>query len=202
MLGKSRRNRRNLDASVRKAAEAVRRGGLVVFPTDTVYGLGCDPFDEAAVRKLLKLKWRRSKPLPILVSSLAKAQELAYFSEAALKLAKRNWPGPLTMVLPTRRNISDVVSAGANTVGLRMPNSPTALKLIKLCGGALIGTSANKAGGMPPRTAQQAIKALGPGVDSVIDGGPTRLGVSSAVVEVHGDDVRVLRKGPVEKLRS
>jgi L-threonylcarbamoyladenylate synthase len=182
--------------NVRVAAEIVKRGGLVVYPTDTVYGLGCDPFNLGAVERLIRVKGVRDKPLPILAGSLDDVERVAELSFDARRVGERFWPGPLTLVLP-KRLLSDVVTFGLATVGVRIPDHEVALELIRLSGGLLVGTSANKTGFKPPVSVAEVSEQLRGEVDVVLDGGVTELGVSSTVLDLSGGEVKVLRSGCV-----
>ncbi|MCD6530594.1 threonylcarbamoyl-AMP synthase [Candidatus Bathyarchaeota archaeon] len=186
------------EESILKAAELVKSGGIVVYPTDTVYGLGCDPHNAEAVRRLIRVKGERRKPLPILASDLDAATRIADFSREAELLAGRFWPGPLTLVLKGRGVLPLEVTCGLNTVGVRVPDHAAALKLIRLCGGILVGTSANKTGAEPSRSVQAAFKQLGSEVDLYLDGGVSRIGVSSTVLDLTSGEPKVLREGPVK----
>jgi len=180
--------------NVEAAAEIVRGGGLIVYPTDTVYGLGCDPFNVDAVERLVKVKGARDRPLPILASSLNHVVRVADLSQQARRVAERFWPGPLTLVLP-KKLLPDFTTFGFSTVGVRIPNHPTALKLIELSGGLLVGTSANRSGMAPPLTANAAYEQLNDEVDAILDGGVSELGKSSTVVDLTSEEPKVLRKG-------
>ncbi len=184
--------------NVLAASRTVKNGGLVIYPTDTVYGLGCDPLNPEAVKRVLNAKGeKRKKPLPVLASSKEQVERIAFLSEKARKIAEKFWPGSLTLVLPKKRALPDVVALNLDSVGVRVPRHETALQLISLSGGLLVGTSANRTGGKPPRTAQEAADQIGEEVDIIIDGGPAALGVSSTVVDLTADTPRILREGPV-----
>ena len=182
--------------SIARAARTVLGGGLVVFPTDTVYGLGCDPFDRAAVRRLFEAKERDTKPVPVLCSSLEKAGELVELDGAALKLARMHWPGALTVVAPLRRSVPHQLNQGGPNLGVRVPGHPACLELIVSCGGWLTGTSANLSGRPAARSATEAMGQLGDSVDLVLDGGRLA-GTESTVVRADADGVTILRRGPV-----
>ena len=190
--------------AVKEAARAVRSGGLIIYPTDTVYGLGCNPFDEQAVRRVFEVKGREARrPLPVLASSLEEVLRIAVLDEEALRLARSFWPGPLTLVVPRKPVLPDVVACGLPSVGVRVPGHEFALKVIRACGGLLVGTSANRSGRPAPRTAQEAISELGDRVDLVIDAGPAPLGIPSTVLDLTGPEPKVIRVGglPLEQLR-
>src|ERR1700756_4848069 len=180
---------------IMEAARLVLAGRLIAYPTDTVYGLGCNPFDVDAVERLVVAKERVKGSLPILVSSLKEAERLGEMDGAAAELANRFWPGPLTLVVRARRNFPAKVTSDSQFVGLRMPHHETAKRLIQECGGALIGTSANISGRPAPRTAQEVVTELEGRVDLVLDGGPSLLGRESTVVRILEDQVTVVREG-------
>jgi L-threonylcarbamoyladenylate synthase len=182
--------------SIGKAARVVRHGGMVVYPTDTVYGLGCDPFNEAAVKRLFEAKGRESKPIPVLCSSIDKAKELVKLSPTGMDLAEKHWPGALTIVAPIARSVPPQLTRGGGNLGVRVPAHPGAIELIVACGGRLTGTSANLSGRPSARTAAEAIDQLGNSVDIVLDGGRLQ-GAESTVVQVIGTEVTLLRTGPV-----
>lgn len=188
----------DVDEAVLEASRVVKAGGLVVYPTDTVYGLGADPFNEAAVERVFKAKRREAKPMPVLVSSVEAAQRLVIVNEAAEKLMRAFWPGALTIILPSRGQLPRRVSAGLSSLGVRMPSHEVALKLVEACGGALIGTSANISGRPPPRTVEEALAQLGRGVDLALDAGPALRGVPSTVVDLSGGEPSLVREGAIK----
>jgi L-threonylcarbamoyladenylate synthase len=182
---------------IRKAAELIRAGGLVVFPTETVYGLGANALDASAVKRIYALKGRpATSPLIVHVSSVAQAKELAAeWSEEAEQLAKDYWPGPLTIVVPKRAMIPDEVTAGLPTVGLRMPRHPVALALLREAGVPIAAPSANRFTQLSPTTAQHVREAFGADTPYLLDGGPSEVGLESTVVAVTKDGLEVLRPG-------
>jgi len=179
------------------ASETVRRGGLIVYPTETVYGLGCDPLNVRAVERIFEVKGLRKKPLPVLASDIEQVEKIAYLSEKARQVAVRFWPGPLTLVLPKTAILPDTVTSNLDSVGVRVPMHNIAIQLIHLSNGLLIGTSANKTGEKPPRSAQEAANQIGDKVDMILDGGPTTFGLSSTVVDLTSERPKILRKGPI-----
>lgn len=187
------------DSQLKKAAKIVKEGGLIIYPTDTVYGLGCDPYNIQAVKKVFEVKGRKGKPLPILVSSIRKALNLAYFTSETLKIVKKYWPGPLTMVLKRKENAPSFLGGNPSLIGLRIPKHPVTLKLIRLCGGFLVGTSANLTGKKPPTTVDEAVKQIGDKVDLIVDGGKTIVGLSSTVLDFSTKTPKILREGPITK---
>ena len=185
----------DVEEAVSEASHVVSSGGLIVYPTDTVYGLGADPFNEAAVERVFEAKRREAKPMPILVSSVEAARRIAYVSVEAEALIEAFWPGPLTIVLPSRGLLPSRVTAGLSSVGVRMPSHDVALRLIEACGGLLIGTSANISGRQPPRTVEEALAQLGGAVDLALDAGPATYGKPSTVVELRGGELKLIREG-------
>jgi len=183
-------------ASVIDASNVVARGGLVVYPTDTVYGLGCDPKNEDAVERLFAAKRREAKPIPLLCDSLESASKLVVVSPLASELAKRFWPGALTIVAPLSARLPFLVHQGTGTLGVRVPGSALCREFVARCGGVLTGTSANVSGHGPCRTAAEAERELGRTVDLILDGG--RLAkAESTVVRVTGGRIEVLRQGAI-----
>ena len=186
-------------SQLKKAAETVKKGGLIIYPTDTVYGLGCDPYNVQAVKRVFRVKGRENKPLPLLVSSMRKALSLAYFTTEAIKIVKRFWPGPLTVVLKRREEAPKFLGGDPSLIGLRIPNHPVTLRLIRFCGGCIVGTSANLSGKKSPTTVGEAVKQLGDKVDLVVDGGKTMLGLGSIVLDLSTEKPRILREGPIKR---
>lgn len=178
------------------AAKVVAAGGLICFPTDTVYGLGCDPKNVSAVESIRKVKGGRTKPMPVLVKDLECARTLAYLSDGAQKLAAEFWPGPLTIIQLAKKTVPDILVPD-RTVGLRSPNHAICLELLSLCSGYLLGTSANLTGHPPAISAEEAVSLLGDLVDVVLDGGRSPLGVSSTVVDLTKKSLTILREGPI-----
>lgn len=187
-----------MNLSIKDAARILREGGVVAFPTETVYGLGANALDSSAVARVYLLKGRpASSPLIVHVSSVEMAQEVAAeWPPLAAQLAARWWPGPLTLVLPKRPHIPDIVTAGLPTVGVRMPAHPMALELIREAGVPLAAPSANKFAGISPTTAEHVCVAFGDAVP-VVDGGPCTVGIESTVVAIDGDRLTLLRPGTV-----
>jgi L-threonylcarbamoyladenylate synthase len=190
----------NPSSSVRRAVDILRAGGLVAFPTETVYGLGANARDPAAVARIFAAKRRPAeKPLTVHVASIEQALEWAVWNEDAHRLATAYWPGPLTLVLPRKPDVLHIVTAGKPTVGLRMPDQEIALELLRSFGTGVAATSANRSGRTSPTTAEQVHEALGSRVDLVLDGGPCRLGIESSVLSLV-DRPRLLRTGAVRAL--
>jgi L-threonylcarbamoyladenylate synthase len=185
------------DHDLTRAASIIRQGGIVAFPTETVYGLAADATNPVAVAKIFQAKRRPSfDPLIVHVPGLNDALSLAaQFPPAARSLAKKFWPGPLTLVLPKRAVIPDIVTAGLPAVGLRVPQNDIALQLLRLTGRPLAAPSANPFGGISPTTAAHVAAGLGDQVDMILDGGPCRIGLESTVVSFVPRVPTLLRPG-------
>jgi len=183
--------------NIMAAAQIVKQGGLVVYPTETVYGLGCEPLNLQAVKRILEVKGDRNKPLPVLAASIVDAEKVAFFSPNGKKLAAKFWPGALTMVFPKKPALQDVVTFGLDSVGVRIPDNDVALQLLSLCGGLLVGSSANRTREEPPRFVQEMSDELKEMVDVVLDGGATVQGMPSTVADLTQDKPRILREGPI-----
>lgn len=183
--------------NVLTASQTVKTGGLVVYPTDTVYGLGCDPFNVEAVKRVFRVKGERKKPLPILASDVEQIEKIAYLSEKARRIAEKFWPGPLTLVVLKKPVLPRAITCNMDSVGVRIPRHDVAVRLIRLSNGLLVGTSANKTGEEPPRTAHEAAEQLGKEVEMILDGGPTLLGVPSTVINLTSKKPVILREGPI-----
>ena len=171
----------------------------MVYPTDTVYGLGCHPFDKEAVSKVADVKRRSKGNLPVLVGSIEKAKELGEVNGDAETLASRFWPGPLTIVVSSRAEFPSPVVGADGLIGLRVPGRKDTLDLIAMCGGSLVGTSANISGAPSVRQAEEALKTFDGKVDLVLDGGSLSKGLESTVVRVAGKRVDILREGAVSR---
>ena len=186
---------------IEKAAGVLRAGGLVAFPTETVYGLGADAENAAAVARVFQVKGRPpSHPLIVHVGGAEHLDDWARdVSPTARLLAERFWPGPLTLVLRRGRRVSLEATGGLETVGLRVPGHPVALDLLSAFGGGVAAPSANRFGSVSPTTAEHVRAELGAAVDFVLDGGPCHVGVESTIVDATGDTPSVLRPGGVTR---
>jgi L-threonylcarbamoyladenylate synthase len=188
-----------LEDQVARAAETLRAGGVVVYPTETFYGLGALAVDRAAVARLAAAKLRPDgKPLPLLAADLAQvAQVVKRLEPLAERLAAGFWPGPLTLVLPAATGLPPEITAGGTTVGVRVPGGDVARRLARLAGGAIVSTSANLAGEPPACSIADLSPALLARIDGVLDAGPTPGGLASTVVLVEDGAVTLLREGVV-----
>ena len=183
---------------LKEAARIISEGGLVSFPTETVYGLGANTLNSVAVAKIFKLKERPSfDPLIVHIASVDDLKMLTNEpSEAVIRLAEKFWPGPLTLVLPKCKLVPDIVTSGLPTVGIRMPDHELALNLIKEAKCPIAAPSANKFGQLSPVSAEHVRKQL-PGVDYILDGGTTTVGIESTIVSIEGNVCTLLRPGKI-----
>jgi len=183
--------------ALQQALDTLQQGGLVAFPTDTVYGLGALAFDPISIECLYAVKGRESsKAIPILICDLGElSQVAATIDSRTRRLAERFWPGPLTLVVPRHPSLPEVLTPYP-TVGVRMPDHPVALAFIKRTG-PLAVTSANLSGQPSATTAGEVLAYLRGRIDLLLDGGPTPGGVSSTVVDCSGPDLAILRQGPI-----
>lgn len=183
---------------VEQGIEILRKGGVVAYPTDTVYGLGVGLLDDAVVQRVIDAKGRaETMGLPLLLSRADMLNTIVKEVDATAKaLIERFWPGALTLVMTKSAAVSDLVSGGRSSVAVRVPNHPVPRALSEGVGGPIIGTSANRSGGEPASSAVQVREQLNGAVDLVIDGLPS-LGVQSTILDLTGPEPRVLRSGAV-----
>ena len=186
---------------VRRAAEILRRGGLVAFPTETVYGLGADATNPKAIQRLYEVKGRPADH-PVIVHFADAQAAFAWAREvpdAARALAARFWPGPLTLILKRSEQAKDFVTGGQDTVGLRVPSHPVAQELLSLFGSGVAAPSANRFGLVSPTTAAHVREDLGGEVDLVLEGGPSEVGIESTIVDLSGGAAVLLRPGGISE---
>jgi len=185
--------------SVHQAAEIIKRGGIVAFPTETVYGLGADAFNPLAVARIFEVKGRPYfDPLIVHVANNTDLDNLVIeIPSNAKKLMDRFWPGPLTVVLLKKENVPDIVTAGLPTVAIRMPKHSMTLRLIELAGSPIVGPSANPFGYLSPTTAEHVQDQLGDQIDFILDGGSCEVGVESTIVSFFEKEPVLLRPGGV-----
>ncbi len=192
---------------VEAAGLAARMGGVVVYPTDTVYGVGSSPWSETGVEMVFRVKRRPpSKPVPLLVDSVDSALEIGVFDERARRLAERFWPGGLTIIVPLRdSSIVELVTAGTGCVGLRLPAHPAPRHIARIAGGAVVGTSANISGEPPKTSLDEVLLELGgEPIDYFLDGGVSASRTPSTVVNLCGEEPVIERVGvvPVEAVMA
>ena len=193
--------------SLQQAAQILRNGGLVAFPTETVYGLGADAFNAEALAKIFEVKNRpRFDPLIIHIASLdtlEKVTDMSQLSEETKRklfsLAEKFWPGPLSLVLPKNEKIPGIATAGLSTAAIRFPSHEAAQTLISLSGTAVAAPSANPFGSLSPTRAEHVREKLGDKIDMILDGGPTQIGVESTVLDITGKSIKILRHGGTPK---
>jgi L-threonylcarbamoyladenylate synthase len=188
---------------IQHAAALIREGKLVAFPTETVYGLGANALDSAAVAHIFEAKGRpTTSPIIVHVSSLEMVKSVvAEWLQAAQDLAQRFWPGPLTLVLKKQSAVPDLVTAGLQTVGVRMPSHPVALALIEASQCPIAAPSANRFTQLSPTTAEHVRQSLGERVDYVLDGGPCTVGIESTVLSLAGGKPLLLRPGGISRIQ-
>jgi len=189
----------SLEEQISKGVGILREGGVIAFPTDTIYGLGASVDKIEAVRRIFRIKQRPAgMGLPVLVADKEQLlRVVAEFPPLAACLAERFWPGALTLVLPKAKDLSPVITGCADTVAVRMPAHPVTLALLRGLGVPIIGTSANKSGQPNPTNAEEVRAQLGDEVDMIIDAGKTAGDVASTIVVVSGDRIKVLRLGVI-----
>lgn len=185
--------------ALEQAISAMRRGGIVAFPTDTVYGIGASLAHPEALERIFQIKHRdRDRTLPLLVSSPADLDKVTdHVEPVLLQLASAFWPGPLTIALPARPGLPPHVVAADNTVGVRVPDHSVALILAQRCGGAIAVTSANLSGQSPARRPEEIDPALADELDLILDGGIARGGLASTVIRLEGATINVIREGAI-----
>jgi L-threonylcarbamoyladenylate synthase len=189
-----------------RCKEVISRGGVIAYPTDTFYGLGADPKDPVAVKRIYEIKGRKAdQPILLLICKADDVKEwAAEISPASENLMKKFWPGPLTLVFKAGADVLRELTAGAGTIGLRVPGSELTRSLLDFLGMALTGTSANVSGRPDPQTADEVAASVGDKVDLILDGGRTAGGKPSTVVDVSAGRPRLLRDGalPLHDIRS
>jgi len=193
--------------SIEKGAIIIKGGGLVAFPTETVYGLGADAYNPQAVAKIFEVKNRpRFDPLIIHIASIETLSDIVNLSslndditKKLFTLAENFWPGPLSIILPKNEKIPGIVTAGLPSAAVRIPDNSAALKLISLSGGAVAAPSANPFGSLSPTRAEHVQSGLGEKADLILDGGPARIGIESTVIEITDRGIKILRPGGTPK---
>ena len=187
------------DEHIEQAARLLRAGGLVAFPTETVYGLGADASNPAALKKIFAAKGRPADhPLIVHIADMSDLKNwVAEVPRTAWLLAEKFWPGPLTMLLKRAPHVSDLISGGQDSIGLRVPSHPVAQNLLKAFGGGIAAPSANKFGRLSPTAAEHVRQELGDAVDMVLDGGDCEVGIESTIVDLTRETPAILRPGRI-----
>ena len=186
-------------STITQAVELLRSGGVVAFPTETVYGLGADAANPQAVARIFAIKGRPADH-PVIVHLSDPCQMVQWAREipsAAFNLAERFWPGPLTLILRRRQGVSDLVTGGQDTIGLRIPSHPVALALLRSFGGGVAAPSANRFGRISPTTVSHVQQELGSGPDLILEGGECMLGLESTILDLTGKHPAILRPGGI-----
>ena len=190
-----------IQEQVERGVSVLKQGGIVAFPTDTVYGLGASATLHSAVERVYQIKERpRNMALPLLLSDISQIDEIAEsMSPVAWLLARSFWPGALTMILPRSKAVPDIITAGGKTVAIRIPAHPISVALIEGLEAPVVGTSANLSGKPSPLTADEVRSQFGNNIDLVIDGGRCPGGRESTIVDVSGEQPVVLREGAISR---
>ena len=191
--------RLGLEDGIPEAARIIKNGGVVVYPTDTVYGIGCDVFNQEAVKRVYEAKQREAKPMPVLCSSLDDVLRVCSISGEALRIAHMVWPGPVSIIAPKRPELPDLVTSGMDEVAVRIPASLPVLEVMRIAETPIVGTSANISGRPPPRGADEVSPELLSRVDLLLDGGRSRYGEPSTVIKIEGGRLLVLREGALRR---
>ena len=186
---------------LRYSAEIIKNGGIVVFPTETVYGIGTNGLDKEAVERLYKIKERPlNKPISLLVSDYEMIEKVVKdINELEYKIMKKFFPGPLTIILNKKDIVPDIVTSGGSTVGIRMPEEEITRKLIEYAGVPIAAPSANISGKPSGIDLQEIVKEFGDKVDYYIDGGKSKIGIGSTIVKVENNTIKILREGSISK---
>ena len=186
---------------LRYPAGIIKNGGIVVFPTETVYGIGTNGLDKEAVERLYKIKERPlNKPISLLVSDYEMIEKVVKdINELEYKIMKKFFPGPLTIILNKKDIVPDIVTSGGSTVGIRMPEEEITRKLIEYAGVPIAAPSANISGKASGIDLQEIIKEFGDKVDCYIDGGKSKIGIGSTIVKVENNTIKILREGSISK---
>ena len=187
-------------ADIYKCASIISSGGIVVYPTDTIYGIGCDPYNDSSVQRIFKIKGRnKKKPLPVLACSIEDIEKIVFLDKIGKLLARNYWPGALTIVSPLKDdNISSQLTAGKSSIGVRIPNNRCTLQLLKHCK-YLAGTSANMSGEKPPKSALEVMLSPLDHFDALLDGGTVEKGIESTIVDISESIApKIIREGAIK----
>ena len=183
---------------IEKASQIINQGGIVIFPTDTVYGIGCDPYNKASIEKIYKIKSRDiTKSVPVLTYSIETAEKIAQFDQLAKKIVKKFWPGPLTIILKvTDEKIKKSLNL-ENKIAIRVPDHKCTLELLKKCN-YLVGTSANISGDLPHTNPKECLKKM-QDYDVFVDGGMITSNGESTIIEIENEEIKIIREGSLTK---
>jgi len=182
---------------IKKAVAILKKGGVVAFPTDTVYGIGVNALNKKAVEKIYQIKKRdKNKPLIILIGRKSDARKISHFNATAQKCGVAFWPGPLTLVLPAKKDIPKYLTSNGK-IGVRMPNNKIFLSLARACKFSLATTSANLSDGKNPTSAQEVKNNIGNKIDLIINGGRTKSSIASTVLDLAAKNPKILRQGKI-----
>ena len=183
---------------IEKASQIINQGGVVIFPTDTVYGIGCDPYNKASIEKIYKIKSRHiTKSVPVLTYSIEMAERIAQFDQLAKKIVKKFWPGPLTVILKvTDEKIKKSLNL-ENKIAIRVPDHKCTLELLKKCN-YLVGTSANISGDVPYTNPKECLKKM-QDYDVFVDGGMITSNGESTIIEIENGEIKIIREGSLTK---
>jgi len=196
----------DIEKQIREAVTILKNGGVVAYPTDTVYGLGACMTDINAVDRIFQVKGRpKGMALPVLLADMKQIEKIVTdFTPAAQQLAKECFPGALTIILPKNDGVPDIITGGGKTIAFRIPNHPVPLAIVKGLGKPIVGTSANLSGHPSGLTAAAVREQIGDKIDMVIDGGKCPGGIESTVIDLSGEKPVIRRQGaiPIEKLRK
>ena len=183
---------------IEKASQIINQGGVVIFPTDTVYGIGCDPYNKASIEKIYKIKSRDiTKSVPVLTYSIEMAEKIAQFDQLTKKIVKKFWPGPLTVILKvTDKKIKKSLNL-ENKIAIRVPDHKCTLGLLKKCN-YLVGTSANISGDLPYTNPKECLKKM-QDYDVFVDGGIITSNGESTIIEIENEEIKIIREGSLTK---
>ena len=183
---------------INKAAKIISHGGIAIFPTDTVYGMGCDPYNKTSIEKIYKIKARdAAKSVPILTHSVETAEKIVQFDQLTRKIVEKNWPGPLTVILKVKdAKIKESLNL-KNKIAIRIPDHKCTLELLKKCE-FLVGTSANVSGDLPYTDPEKCLKNL-QNYDVFVDGGTITSKGESTIIEIEDEEIKIIREGSLTK---
>jgi L-threonylcarbamoyladenylate synthase len=192
--------RKDNEATRSDAAAVIAAGGIVAFRTDTFYGLGADPFNSRAIQKIRELKGRQeTKPILLLIADESQVDRFIQQSEFFKLVARKHWPAPLTLIGVSRPEVPAELTAGTNSLGVRLPDNEEVRAFVRVCGGSLTATSANVSGEPPARTAREVETYFPSGIDLIVDGGEVTVTDASTVLDVSSSDVRLVREGALPR---